>query len=574
VTVSTAAVPVADSAWVVCAGCRTPLYAKRLQRNLEVCPDCGHHHPLAAGERIDQLFDHGSAEVLDFPVHTEDVLGFIDTKPYLERLEQARRKTGLAEGVVVVSGRIDGQPVVAAVMDFAFLGGSLGAAAGELVTRAAEAALHRRLPLLIVTASGGARMQEGPIALMQMAKTSQALARLDEAGLMTIALITDPTYGGVAASFGTQCDVIVAEPAARLGFAGRRVIEQTIGDDLPARFQTAEFLHERGLIDMIKPRWALRGTLRRLLAVAQPGARPAAAPPGPDPAAAPLSPDPVIRTADLLPEIDPWTAVQQARDLERPTTLDYIDRGFRDFEELRGDRVGGECRAIVGGVALLDGRGVVVIGHQRGRTAPELTIRNYGMPNPAGYRKAARLMRLGGKLGIPIVTFVDTPGAYPGVEAEERGQAVAIAHCISLMTSLPVPVVTVIIGEGGSGGALALAVANEVYISERGVYSVISPEGCASILWNDPSMAPTAASRLKLDARNLLRMRVVDGVIGEPERGSQADHREAAERVAGVLTASLRRLAQVGPAELVQARRARFRSCGSVRHDEPSTAAS
>lgn len=171
-------------------------------------------------------------------------------------------------------------------------------------------------------------------------------------------------------------------------------------------------------------------------------------------------------------------------------------------------------------------------------------------------------MRLAGKLGLPIVTFVDTPGAYPGVEAEEQGQAGAISHCISLMTSLPVPVVAVIIGEGGSGGALALAVADEVLINEHGVYSVISPEGCASILWNDASMAPTAADALKVDARNLLHMGVVDGIIGEPEGGSQADHQEAARRVARVLEAGLHRLAAMDAADLVLTRRERFRSFG------------
>jgi acetyl-CoA carboxylase carboxyl transferase subunit beta len=574
VATTTTATTAADAAWAVCTGCRTVLYGKRLARNLRVCPDCGQHHQLSAAERVRQLFDPHSVEFLEFPVHTEDVLGFIDTKPYPERIEQARRKTGMSEGVLVLTGRIGGHRLVAAVMDFAFLGGSLGAAAGELITRAAEEALYRELPLLIVTASGGARMQEGPIALMQMAKTSQALAEMDEAGLLTIALITDPTFGGVAASFGTQCDVIVAEPAARLGFAGRRVIEQTIGADLPPGFQTAEFLHERGLIDLICPRYGLRDTLRRLLAAAshRPAGRTArlTAVPAADTGPAPLPevPGVVTRDYELLTEIDPWGAVQQARDLERPTTQDYIAHGFHDFVELHGDRVGGECRAILGGVAMLDEQPVVVIGHQRGRTASELTLRNFGMPNPAGYRKAARLMRLAGKLGIPIVTFVDTPGAFPGVEAEERGQAIAIAHCISLMTTLRVPVLTVIIGEGGSGGALALAVANEVYISERGVYSVISPEGCASILWNDPAMAPAAAGKLKLDARNLLRMRVVDGVIGEPDGGSQTDHGEAARRVAGVLTASLRRLTAARPEQLVQARRARFRSCGSVLHGE------
>lgn len=555
-TMSSADIGAATDEWVVCPGCTAMLYGRRLSRNLKVCPECGYHHRLSADERVSQLFDAGSIESLDFPACTEDVLSFADTKPYLERLEQARRKTGLREGVVVAAGRIDDAPLIAAVMDFRFLGGSLGAAAGELITNAAEAALERRVPLLIVTASGGARMQEGPISLMQMAKTSQALARLDEARIMTIALITDPTYGGVAASFATLCDVIIAEPAARFGFAGRRVIEQTIGQELAEGFQTAEFLAERGIIDMIKPRQALREALRRLL--------PGGIPPTAD-QDVPQVRDVLVRDAAQLPSLDPWQSVQRARDLGRPTTLDYIERAFRDFEELHGDRIGGECRGMVGGIGKLADTMVVVVGHQRGHTARELTARNYGMPSPAGYRKAARLMRLAAKLGLPIVTFIDTPGAYPGAEAEEQGQAGAISQCIGMMTSLPVPIVTVIIGEGGSGGALALAVADEVLINEYGVYSVISPEGCASILWNDASMAPTAAAALKVDARNLLLLGVVDGVIGEPAGGSQADHQEAAQRVASVLHSSLHRLAGIPPAELVHARRERFRSFGARR---------
>jgi acetyl-CoA carboxylase carboxyl transferase subunit beta len=271
----------------------------------------------------------------------------------------------------------------------------------------------------------------------------------------------------------------------------------------------------------------------------------------------------VVRDPRQLPDIDPWEAVQQARDLNRPTTLAYLARAFDEFEELRGDRISGDCAAIVGGVAILTGRPVMVIGHQKGRTVAELTARNFGMSTPHGYRKAARLMRLAAKLGLPIVTFVDTPGAYPGVEAEERGQAVAIAESIRLMASLPVPVITIVIGEGGSGGALALAVANEVLINERGIYSVISPEGCAAILWSDPTKASTAASALKLDARNLLRLGVVDGVVREPDGGSQADHDEAARRLRTVLEAGLRRLSAVDAPELVNARRARFRAFGS-----------
>jgi acetyl-CoA carboxylase carboxyl transferase subunit beta len=299
--------------------------------------------------------------------------------------------------------------------------------------------------------------------------------------------------------------------------------------------------------------------LRKLLGVA--GPRPARQSSVP-------APEELIRDVELIAEIDPWRAVQQARELDRPTTLDYLERAFTDFEELHGDRIGGECPAIVGGVATLGHRKVMVIGHQRGHTAIELTARNYGMPTPAGYRKAARLMRMAVKLGLPVITFVDTPGAYPGLEAEERGQAIAIAESIKLMTSLPVPVVTVVIGEGGSGGALALAVADEVLINERGVYSVITPEGCASILWNDAAMAPTAARALKVDARNLLRLRIVDGVIAEPAGGSQSDHCEAARRIARVLDASLQRLEQMDARDLVDARRNRFRSFGSALADQ------
>lgn len=547
-----------DPDWVVCPGCHEMVYTKRLVRELRVCSHCGHHHRLTAFQRIELLFDGGRAELRDQRLRGGDPLAFTDTQPYPHRLERARAATGMDEGVLVATGTIGGVPLVAAVMDFRFLGGSLGAASGELITRAAEHALAQRIPLLIVSASGGARMQEGAIALMQMAKTSQALGMLDEAGILTISLITDPTYGGVAASFATLCDVIIAEPGARLGFAGPRVIEQTIRQQLPPGFQTAEYLLEHGFVDAIRPRSALRTTLARLLSTSRGAVH--SPPIEPDPA----TPDPVVRDVDQVDEVDPWRAVQQARRLDRPTTLDYLSRAFDDFEELHGDRLGGECAAVVGGPARLGGRAVMVIGHQKGRTEAELTIRNYGMPTPDGYRKAARLLRMAAKLGLPVITFVDTPGAYPGLAAEENGQAVAIAENIRLMAALPVPVVTVVTGEGGSGGALALAVANVVLICARAVYSVISPEGCAAILWNDPGQAPAAAAALHVDARRLLRLGIVDGVVPEPAGGNQHDHVMAASQVGAALAAALRTLCASTPAELIAQRRARFRAFGTA----------
>jgi acetyl-CoA carboxylase carboxyl transferase subunit beta len=552
--------------WVSCRRCRSLVYGKRLQRGLGVCPDCGHHTRVDAHQRLTQLLDPGTIELLDLPVDSGDPLNFVDSMPYPQRFAEARRRTGLNYAVVCAAGRIEGNPLVVTVMDFRFMGGSLGGAVGELITRSGEIALERNIPLLIVTASGGARMQEGALSLMQMAKTSQMLGQLDEAGILTISLITDPTFGGVAASFATLCDVIIAEPGARLGFAGPRVISQTIRQTLPDGFQTAEFLLARGLIDAIRPRTELRTTLGRLLAngtISAPrdfdglidgDARHSAGPSQP---------------ACHEPHPDPWQAVQQARDLGRPTTADYVNLLIDDFEELRGDRLGEEDSAIIGGLGRLCGMPVVLIGHQKGHTAAELAAHNFGMPTPAGYRKAARLMRLAAKLSLPVITLVDTPGAYPGVEAEASGQAIAIAENLRLMAGLPVPVITVITGEGGSGGALALAVANRVLICANGVYSVISPEGCAAILWDDPAAAPKAAAALRMTSADLLRLGVVDGIVPEPDGGAQIDHLSAAQNLRAALVNGLRELLHLDPDTLIADRRARFRAFGTEHRQLP-----
>ncbi|QEU90753.1 acetyl-CoA carboxylase, carboxyltransferase subunit beta [Streptomyces kanamyceticus] len=574
-----------DSDWAVCDACRGVVYRTRLRRALRVCPDCGHHHRLSAPERLSTLLDPGSVRQLDFPVAARDPLDFTDTQPYAERLARARAATGLDEAVLCARGSLAGRPVVVAVMDFRFLGGSLGSAVGELVTRAAEEALRTRTPFLVVTASGGARMQEGAHSLMQMAKTGSAFARLRAAGVFTVSLITDPTYGGVAASFATLADVIVAESGTRLGFAGPRVIEQTIRQRLPDGFQTAEFLLQHGLVDGVYRRGALRPALARLLAAAdRPAGRGPAREPLSDPAREP-APDPapneppeyvvneppeyVVTDPALLPDRAPWPVVKGSRALERPTVLDYAGRVLDGFEELRGDRASGDCAAMVGGIGTLDGVPVMLIGHQKGHTHAELAARNYAMASPAGYRKAGRLMCLAARLGLPVVTLIDTPGAHPGIEAEEKGQAFAIAESLCLMSTLPVPVVAVVIGEGGSGGALGLAVADHVLICENATYSVISPEGCAAILWQDPAAAPRAADELGLVPERLLRHGIVDGVLREPDGGAHTDPGLAAERLRGALRWALRDCLALSPAELVARRTRRYRDMdGSVRHGE------
>ncbi|SCF10406.1 acetyl-CoA carboxylase carboxyl transferase subunit beta [Micromonospora coriariae] len=584
----TATAPREEQLWSRCAGCASLLYRKRLRRNLDVCPECGAHTRLGAPDRLRQLVDPGSLRPLPERLPEEDPIGFVDVLPYPHRLTAARASTGLAEAVVCGTASIGGHPVVLAVMDFRFLGGSLGCAVGELITRAAERALDDRVPLILVTASGGARMQEGALSLMQMATVSQAIAALREAGLLTVSVLTDPTYGGVAASFATNTDLVLAESGARMGFAGPRVIRQVTGRALPEGFQTADFLLRHGQVDMVVQRRSLRGRLTALLAATQAGRSARAPVPRQEPASrrerlsadgrapalsapadrGPQAESPAAPTSGDRPgrvARDPWDTVRVARHPGRPTTLDYLDSVFDGFVELHGDRLGGDCPAVVGGMARLEGRHVMVIGHQKGHTTAELVARNFGMASPAGHRKALRLMRLAARLGLPVVTLVDTPGADPGVSAEEQGQAAAIAENILTLTVLPTPVLAVITGEGGSGGALALAVADRVLMLQHAVYSVISPEGCAAILWPDRSAAPQAARALRLTAPDLCRLGVVDEIVPEPAAAAHDNPAETARRLRAALLANLLPLLDVPPAMLVRLRRQRFRRFGAAR---------
>jgi len=272
--------------------------------------------------------------------------------------------------------------------------------------------------------------------------------------------------------------------------------------------------------------------------------------------------------SELYSNLTPWQRTQLARHPQRSSTLDYVGALCREFVELHGDRVFGEDRAIVGGFARFNGRSVMVIGHQKGKTLKERMQRNFGMPNPEGYRKALRLMRLAEKFRRPILTFIDTPGAYPGIGAEERGQAEAIAQNLLVMSRLAVPIVSVVIGEGGSGGALALAVADRVLMLEHAVYSVISPEGCAAILWNDPAKAPDAAAALKLTAKDLLNLGIIDEVIPEPLGGAHRNPTTMAERLAKALSTHLGQLEELSGEELLARRDVKYRKMGSV--GEPS----
>ena len=266
---------------------------------------------------------------------------------------------------------------------------------------------------------------------------------------------------------------------------------------------------------------------------------------------------------EIFADLTPMQKVQLSRHAHRPYTLDYVKRLLTDWVELKGDRRFGDDAAIVSGLGKYRGRSVVVVGHQKGRGTKENMKRNFGMPHPEGYRKAIRMYEMADRFNLPILTFIDTPGAYPGIGAEERGQSEAIGAALAAMARARVPIVATIIGEGGSGGALALGVANRVLVLEFGCYSVISPEGCAAILWKDGSRADEAAAQMKITAPDLLQLGVVDGIVDEPAGGAHQDHDEAAQRLDRVLLATLSSLEPLSRDEIVEDRYRRFRGLGA-----------
>ena len=551
-----------------CNKCGAAIIAEDVKKDAYICPKCGGYFRMHAYRRIEFVTDEGSFKEWDRGLETKNPLEY---KGYLEKLRGLKEKTGLDEAVITGKAEIDGIETVIGVCDGRFLMASMGEVVGEKIARAVERATKERLPVILFACSGGARMQEGITSLMQMAKTSAALKRHSEAGLLYISVLTDPTTGGVTASFAMLGDIILAEPKALIGFAGPRVIEQTIGQRLPKGFQSSEFLLEHGFLDGIVERSNLKGTLANILKLhADGGCSPEnmqdilkkSLDTGTQTAAAQKTePDGKEEPdAGQAKELSPWERVLRSRMQERPVGSDYIESLFTDFIEFHGDRLFKDDHAVIGGVARFCGMPVTVIAQAKGTNTKENIDRNFGMPSPEGYRKALRLMKQAEKFGRPVICFVDTPGAFCGLEAEERGQGEAIARNIYEMSSLKVPVLSVIIGEGGSGGALAMATADEVWMLENSVYSILSPEGFASILWKDSSKAKEAAKVMKLTAKDLCRLGVVEKVFEEPQNFSK----ENFEQVTGALRAEMARFLseykRMSKEELSEYRYMRFRN--------------
>lgn len=517
-----------DKNLIKCPKCGKMVDRTRVVRRKYVCYECGGYFRVKTNNRIRMVADYKTFEPWfeDMPPSNP-----LDYEGYEDKLAAAREKTGLNEAVTVGRCKVFGEDIVLGVCDSRFMMASMGHVVGEKITRAIERATELRLPVFMFCCSGGARMQEGIVSLMQMAKTSAAIKKHGDAGLLYCSILTDPTTGGVTASFAMLGDVIMAEPGALIGFAGPRVIKQTIGQELPEGFQTSEFLVEHGFVDGIVLRKNLKKTIRFLVKAHQGAGRQSFASFVDDKAFHfELSEALKERVTRSIPR-SAWEKVKAVRQVGRPAATDYIEHIFDIFVEAHGDRYYSDDKALIGGIGFIEGQPVTVIADLKGKDFKECQERNFGMPLPEGYRKALRLMKQAEKFGRPIISFVNTSGAFCGIEAEERGQGEAIARNLLEMSALKVPVLCILIGEGGSGGALATAVGNEVWMMENATYSILSPEGFASILWKDSNRAQEASEVMNITAQDLKRLGVIERII--PEFGG-ADQKTA-EAIAGYM---------------------------------------
>ena len=576
-----------------CNKCGKGIFTEDYKKNLYICPKCGGYLRMPAQKRIEFLTEADSFEEWDTGLSTENPLHMIG---YPGKIKALQDKTKLDEAVVTGKARIGENEVALMVMDGRFLMASMGEVVGEKIARGVERATKEKLPVIIFTCSGGARMQEGMTSLMQMAKTSAALKRHSDAGLLYITVLTDPTTGGVTASFAMLGDIILAEPKALIGFAGPRVIEQTIHKKLPKGFQRSEFLLKHGFIDKIVERKDMKTVLEQILTMHRLTTKHSGIVKNTG-AVSEINTDlntvnPSSKREDVQAvsnknagksrkqklslaqkkragEKTAWERVLTSREKDRPVGEDYIYGLFEEFIEFHGDRNFGDDAAICGGIAYFQGKPVTVIAQMKGKSTAENIARNFGMPEPEGYRKALRLMKQAEKFHRPIICFVDTPGAFCGMEAEERGQGEAIARNLYEMSALKTPILSVLIGEGGSGGALAMAVADEVWILENAVYSILSPEGYAAILWKDGSQAARAAKAMKLTSYDLYKAGFVEKIIPEPEVYTLDSIINVFDNLEENISVFLKNSKSMTEEERVEQRYQRFRSMAPVPSGSP-----
>ncbi len=533
-----------------CIVCDLDLRDSEFYDVFRVCPQCRFHYSMSARERIDSLVDSNSFSEFNRAMVSLDPLSFSSGNSYNSSLFQDQRRTGLTEAVVTGTAAIAGTPVVLIVLDFGFMGGTMGCAVGEKVTLALERAVKRGLSTVAIVTSGGARIQEGVLSLMQMAKTAGAANRLNEAGLPFVTVLANPATGQAYGSFANLADIILAEPGSIVGFSSLRVIKRASDQPLPTGAHSAESHMAHGMLDAVVQRTELRtiiGVLVELLGTRYQLANLHAA----------------SRPQTTIARPEAWTSVQMARHEERPTSADYLSRIFSQFVELHGDRAYGDDSTIISGLGQIAGQTVTVIAQQRVAPLDQvLELQGESRTTPEGFRKAHRAMNLAKKFSLPLITLVDTSGPDLSVAAEERGLGNTIATAMAQMSGLSVPTISVVIGQAGSGGALALGIADRALMLEHAIYTAVSPEEAAEVIYQDASRAEEAASSMRLTAHDCLELGIIDSIVAEPPNGAHTDPDEAARTLGRAIVSELARLQARSPKKRTSERYSKYRSMG------------
>ena len=531
-----------------CLLCETTLIDSDLYKRYKVCHACRFHYSMTARERVESLADHGTFRESNRSLTSIDPLSFSTKGSYKKSLYDDQTRTGLTEAVITGSCTIDGLSCVLIALDFGFMGGSMGSVVGEKISLAFERAAKRKIPVITIVTSGGSRMQEGILSLMQMAKTGLASNLLQQKGIPHITVLANPSTGQAYASFANMADIILAEPGAIVGVNPIR----SISDDVRKESEdshTSESHLTHGTVDAITDRTDLRGVISVLLDLFNKEFT-------------------IKRTSSgqvTYPSSQPteaWHSVQIARHNSRPTSMDYMARIMDNFVELHGDRVYGDDPSIVCGLGQIGGQTVVVIGQQREQTSDSEHKDNTGRTMPEGFRKAQRALKMAEKFELPVVSLIDTPGANLSSEAEQRGLGHAIASTLTLISSLTVPTISTIIGEGGSAGALALGVTDKILMLENAIYSAVSPEEAAELIYQDEQRAKEVAGSLKLTAMDCMDLDIVDQLVPEPTQGAHKDHHEASRLLKRALLQNLADLQAVSKRRRLRARTKKFRNMG------------
>ncbi|MDA0677516.1 MAG: acetyl-CoA carboxylase carboxyl transferase subunit beta [Chloroflexi bacterium] len=533
-----------------CIVCGANLTQSSLYKRLQVCPRCRYHYSISARRQITALADEGTFNETSTWIQSLDPLEFSPRASYRVRLIQDQNRTGLTEAAITGTCAIGGTEIVIIVLDFGFLGGSMGLVVGEKVALALELAARKKLPALDLITSGGTRIQEGVLSLMQMAKTVIAVNALHKKGMPLITVLGNPATGQVLGSFASLADLIFAEPGAHIGFAPFREIQEAEDRRIENDQYSSETYFHAGLIDRVIDREHLKHELASVLDLISPEFKLSSSR-----KAQPTQPE-------LTPR-EPWEMVQLARRPDRPRARFYIENIFENFVELHGDRISGQDSSVVFGLARMGGESVMVIGQEKSR---QMTRNDHGDVRgdikPEGFRQATRAMQIAERFRLPVITIVDTPGPRLGLEQEHRGLAIAMANTIDTMSRVDVPTISVLIGEGGSEAALPFSVADRVLMMQNSIYTPISPEQGARFELRDSDRARDIARALRLTSADCLQMGIIDDVVAEPAEGAHASPDEAARLLKRTLMRELVDLRKVHRRTLVRRRQKKFRNIG------------